>query len=269
MCRADMRRSAAFPAPPPRRLVALRAARFGFFGSILALALAVGAAGCGAPGADFATKYAPDLRRDGMTVSVFGVYKDGRMNAESWADVSPRFAAALGGRPCDSLQTDALIVNDRDVSVALDDATRSDGVSDELLDVFAPAASGDAIMLVTIAGHPPNAMPMIQSPGAQPGSFSQPGKAGRSINSTRADPSISAGPATHQSYDVFEVSATLFSVKDHHTVALVAMSYTGKSVDEAMASFVAKLKTELPGMQCKGWKADAKVDADRLRAVRQ
>lgn len=227
--------------------------------------------GCANGGAEFATKYAPNVRRDSMSVSVFGVYKDGRMSAEAWTDVAPGFAAALGGAKCGSLQTEALVVNDRDVATALDDTTRADGVSDELLEVFAPAAMGDTILLVTIAGHPPASGPAIMVSEGQQAPYVSPGRNRRGVPGAgygKTEP-ISGGPSRRpDTHDVFEVSAALFSVHDHRTVALVTMSYNGKSADEAMAAFTAKLRAELPGMRCEGWKPDVKVDADRVRNAR-
>ena len=225
-------------------------------------------AGCAGGDAEFATKYAPNMRRDGMTVSVFGVYKDGRMSAEAWTELAPRFASALGGAACESLQADPLVVSDRPLASALDDVTRADGVNDELLDVFAPAASGDALLLVTISGHPPSARPANRAADGTPAPYVSQGKQGRGVvNQGRnqpASPNFTGGPST----DVYSVSAALFSVKEHHIIALVAMSYTGKSIDAAMVSFVARLRVELPNLRCQGWKPDAKIDAERVRLAR-
>jgi hypothetical protein len=228
-------------------------------------------AGCASPSAEFATKYAPSVRREGLTVSVFGVYKDGRMSTDSWADLKPSFATVMGGTPCDSLLTEPLVMEDRDVGTALDDTTRAEGVSDQLLDVFAPAASGDAIMLVTVAGRPPGDSPRTSSlSGTQPASFTQAGKARRSIaGNGRTDLSGVNDPMMPRtSREAFEVAVTLYSIRDHQTVALVAMTYTGKSVDEAMAAMIAKLRAELPGMRCVGWKPDVRVEAERVRTPR-
>jgi len=239
-------------------------------GFIVAVSIA-SSVGCAKGGAEFATKYAPNIRRDGMSVSVFGVYKDGRMSAEAWTDVAPSFASALGGASCGSLQSEPIVVNDRDVATALDDTTRADGVSDELLDVFAPAAAGDTIMLVTIAGHPPTNGPTIVASEPRQTPYVSPGRNNRGIPANgygKTEP-ISGGPRRPpDTHDVFEVSAALFSVRDHHTIALVTMNYDGKSVDEAMAAFTAKLRAELPGMRCEGWKPDVHVDADRVRTAR-
>lgn len=236
----------------------------------IAVALVATSLGCGVSGGpEFATKYAPNVRREGLSVSVFGVYKDGRMNAEAWADLAPRFASALGSASCGALHTDALLAADHDVATALDDTTRSDGVSEELLEVFAPAAAGETIMVVTIAGRPPGPTILVSEPRQQP--YVSPGRNNRAVPGSgmgRTEP-VSGGPSRHHdSHDVFEVSATLFSVHEHHNVALVTMSYTGKSADEAIAAFSAKLRTELPGMRCEGWKPDVKVDAERVRTAR-
>jgi hypothetical protein len=62
-----------------------------------------------------------------------------------------------------------------------------------------------------------------------------------------------------------DVSASIFSVPQARSVALVAMQYTGKSVDDAMAKFAARLAQSLPSVACVGWNWEAKIDPERIR----
>jgi len=241
--------------------------------SILLTAILATCAGC-APTTEFATKYASDFRRDGRTVSVFGVYKDGRMNAEAWSYAAPLFSTALGGGPCESLYGDVLLPNDRSVAEAVDDDARADGVTDALLDLLAPAATGEAVLVVTIAGRlPTTRAPNMSSPASasapspNPRGLGQRGAGG--VSGGGLSPVASGGPrVSYGSQDALEVSAALFSVREHRTVARVVMTYTGKNADEAMASFIVKLRAELPGMKCQPWNREVHVDADRVRATR-
>ena len=240
--------------------------------SALLGALIATSVGCAAD-AQFATKYAPTFRHDGKTVSVFGLYKDGRMNAEAWTDFAPRFSEALGGAQCESLHGDVLLPNDRPVAEAVDDDTRADGVTDGLLDLFAPAAPGEAILVVTIAGRLPTANAANANASAQTGQPRAnprgPGARGAGAAGGGLSPVESGGPHMYAlAQDALEISAALFSVREHHTVAVVAMTYTGKSLDAAMAAFIAKLRAELPGMRCQPWNRDVHVEADRVRAAR-
>jgi hypothetical protein len=227
------------------------------------LVLFVSLCGCGSD-ADFAVKYAPDFRRDGRTVSVFGVYKDGRMSADAWGDVAPRLAGALGGGSCDAAYSAEIVSNDRALAGAIDDQARSDGVTDEMLDLFGPATDSDAIVVFTVAGQTPKDISPKGNPvGSGPSPGGPPGRTGGHHSQTAADPAF--GKKTH---DAFELGAAIFSTREHRTVGLVTMTYTGKSTDEAFTLFANKLRAELPAMRCGGWKRDVKVDADRVRAVR-
>ena len=235
------------------------------------LATSATSSGCASSDVEFATKYASDFRRDAATVSVFGVYKDGRMNADAWNEVAPRFAPALGGALCESLHGDVLALTDRSVAEAVDDDTRSDGVTDELLTLFTPAASSDAILVVTVAGRLPTTRPPAISSQGQPAPHANPRGLGQrgAAGGGGLSPVESGGPrVSHASHDALELSAALFSVRERRTVALVAMTYTGKSFDAAIAAFVAKLRAELPGMRCQPWNRDVHVDVDRVRATR-
>ena len=239
---------------------------------ILALALVfVGAVamGTGCKDASFATKYGPGFQRDGRTVSVFGVFKDGRIDGDAWSDVGPRFSAALGGAPCDSLHESAVVGGDRTVADAVDDQARADGVTDGLLDLFAPAAPGDAILVLSMAGRLSTMRGTGVSYASPQRSRNPRGMGARGAGAGGAFSPVESGdPGLYASRDSLEISARLFSVREHRTVAVVAMTYTGKSVDEAIGSFLARLRTELPGMTCKAWNREVRVDADRVREAR-
>ena len=49
------------------------------------------------------------------------------------------------------------------------------------------------------------------------------------------------------------------------SVALVALEYSGESVDEAIAGFTAKLASALPGATCAGWNWEVKIDPEAIR----
>ena len=66
---------------------------------------------------------------------------------------------------------------------------------------------------------------------------------------------------------VFEVSASLFSVRQHESVAVVAMTYDGQSVDDAFRKFTERLGAELTGARCAGWDRSVRVDEEKLRTL--
>jgi hypothetical protein len=234
----------------------------------LALALAALALSCG--DSEFKTRYASDYVQGAHTsVSVFGVYKDGRLNAEAWNQYGPELATPLGGSACDVAYSEALLRNDSELSNVVDTYVRENGVTDEFIDLFAPSAKGDAILVVRVSGRPApsNAGAGRRVKGPQPQSSPPPGSA------KMRGP---AGSGTGQAYapgedrmgmtrPAFEISATLFSVRLHHSVAQFEMKYTGADPDDAVKRFAAKLASSMPGLACTGWNTEARVDPEAIK----
>lgn len=204
----------------------------------------------------FSVQYAPEFSRAGIrTVSVFGIFRDGRMSPDAWDLLGPRLSAPFGKGVCETAYTDRLVSSEPALSSAVDDFARANGVTDELLDQFVPMAEGDAILLVTVAGRPPQTThegTASTRPPPTMGSVSHHGGM-RQVDRTTTD---------HNSFDL---TAVLFSTRLHRSVAAVAMTYTGKSIDEAYARFATRLGTELQGTACTGWKADVHIDEQHIR----
>lgn len=228
------------------------------------LALLVLAAGCGSPDARVGTKFASDFVPAQHAISVLGVYKDGQMSAAAWETMGPKLSPSLGASACDSGYSADLENANGALSSAIDDYARSNGPSDELLAQVAPAARGDLILVFTFAGTLPVAKPKEPT-----GTSSGPPGVGQSAarrtggpGGRRATRSPSFAPADPNELDI---SASLFSVAQGRSVGLVAMQYSGTSVDEAIAKFAAQLAEALPRARCEGWDWSAKIDAEHLR----
>ena len=218
------------------------------------LVLAPVASACHAD-ATFNTNFASGFAPGGHTVSVFGVYKDGQMSSSSWGSIGPKVAAALGASRCDPAFDATLATTNADLASAVEDYTRADGPTDDLLVQLAPAAKGDLILVVTFAGKlpPPDKGPNITK---EPSTMGGNGQGSMQNWKSRA-----AAPST----DELDLSASLFSVAHSQSVAVVAMQYTGGSIDDAIAKFATKLGHALPQATCAGWNWDAKLDPERIR----
>jgi hypothetical protein len=214
--------------------------------------------------AHFHVKRAPDLRP--MTVSVLGVFKEGRLSPETWEDLGQKISPVFEKSLCPIGYDTRLATDKPELAEAIDDYTRANGVTDELLDQLAPAASGDAILVVTMAGRPlkqKNDAPM------QPVSAPTNGQTGmmRGRGGGGLPPPTSMSRAAIDT-NAFEMSATLFSLKDHRVVADVSMGYGGESADEAVAKFVAKLRSQLTGFPCVGWNMKVAIDEKKIRDLK-
>jgi hypothetical protein len=218
------------------------------------------AVGCDEGDAHFTVNFASDFSPARNTVSVLGVYKDGRMSASGWEALAPRFEPALGGAHCEA-GYNTLASSDGVLAGAIDDYARAEGPTDDLLALISPAARGDLILVVTFAGELPQ---RAADAGAQRSAPTTPSPGGRG----RRARGQTAGRTPNQSSvatDLLDVSASLYSVAEWRSIALVAMQYSGASLDEATTKFAAKLSQSLPGLLCVGWGwEDAKIDPEQV-----
>jgi hypothetical protein len=223
------------------------------------LAFAAAVASC-APVVRFDTNVAPDFKAGLHSVSVFGVYKDGQMSSESWGAIGPRISAALGSHgaaPCEEGYASALSAGGGGLVAAIDDYARANGPTDELVALLAPAAKGDLVLTLTVAGRPPvpEKASAVDDPSSRSQMGQQPGRPSK------------AGAHAHGPVDTnaLDIAASFFSVSQKRSVAEVAMEYTGETVDDALARFASKLAATVPSATCAGWNWNSQIDAEHVR----
>jgi hypothetical protein len=208
------------------------------------------------------TNFAAGFRPTGHTVSVFGVYKNGQMSPEAWDALRSRLGPLLGGRQCEIAGGDALA--NEALFAAVDDYTRTNGPTEDLLAQLAPAAQGDLILVLVEAGSlPPSERVSVvdsQTPGPSP--MASKGTAGLSTYAPKKGSKVGEN-------DVLQLSASLFSVAQGRSVGLIDMQYTGDSVSEAEGEFAARVEQLLPTTTCKGWDWHTGVDPERIRKLAQ
>jgi len=129
---------------------------------------------------------------------------------------------------------------------------------------FAPAAKGDLILTLEMAGKLALGADAAAEPPTSPRPQTQPMRIrrGRGLRS----PSVSSERSAGGDRGAFEMSVSLYSVRLHHTVAVLSMTYQGRRLDEAFADFRRELAKELPGAACAGWSGEMFPDPERLRA---
>jgi len=206
--------------------------------------------------AKFATSFAPGPH----TVSVLGVYQDGRMSLGSWDDLAPYLVPALRSDHC-PVGYDALATTSAPLAEAIDKFAREDGPTDELLTRLAPAAEGDLVLVLTFAGKLPTKA--SDKGGAQAAAAPAVG-GGRRRGGRRAR----GAPTPEDAADPnrLDISASLFSVPQHRSVALIQMRYSGASIQDAMTQFTGKLKESVPDLRCVGWNWSVNIDPEALQA---
>ena len=204
-------------------------------------------------------EYAPTFSARSTTVSVFGAYRDGRMNEGAWEQIGPSLSKPLQSSMCAAGYGDELRTKQPDLARAIDHDAREEGLSEELFDKLAPFAQGELVMAVTLYKYVP---PAIANRGTA--ASTSPMQMGTGGSQRRGMGGMGGGPGgagmgggrpppQNEEEKVFEVSVALFSVKEHHVVARVDLRYSGDDVDRALSEYEAKLAAVLPQSRCVGW----------------
>jgi hypothetical protein len=213
----------------------------------LAACAASGAASC-AEGASVNVKLAPGFVPGRTTVSVLGVFRDGRMSADSWIPIGPPLSTVLGQEAdlCDAAYGDRLQQERPELYTFLDEDTRSNGITEDMLAKIAPQADGELILTISVHGRIVQATPEHEPP-PPPAAAPTRGGGGRGRGQTRPGPARSTAPGG------LDLSASLYSIHLHKSVARLNMNYTGTSVEEAFHRFAAEVGALVPGSTCSGW----------------
>jgi hypothetical protein len=211
---------------------------------------------CAGEDAQITAHVAPELAPGAPhAISVFGVFRDGRMNTKAWDDLSPKLGV-LGLEPCGAVYDADLVTSAGDLASAIDDYTRNYGVTDSLLAALGPAAKSDLILVFTVSGALPSKHAASDAPPRPPPSPYRSPRGSYSRVAVRRDPGA------------LEITATLYSTSVHGGVAAVSLRYTGASEPEAFARIDAKLKDLFPAASCAGWDLGAHpVDPSAVRSL--
>jgi hypothetical protein len=223
------------------------------------LALAVS---CDEGDAHFTINFASDFSPAKHTISVLGVYKDGRMSVDGWEALAPRLGPAIcaGTREAGY---NTLAATNGVLADAVDAYAQADGPTDELLTRLAPAAKGDLVLVVTFAGK----LPVRATTDAGATASQQAATRGRGGRRGGGGGGRTRGAAAEsvKDADLLDISSSIFSVAQARSVAQVAMQYTGTSMDDAIARFAAKLRESLPKTACTGWNWGTAIDPEAIR----
>lgn len=225
--------------------------------------LSLCATACGEAGVYWDVKYSPGYSPAPTTVSVVGVYQDGRLSNELRDEVDRGLGPAFGQATCEIAWGDKLRAAEPDFYEEIDRTTQSDGITEDTLDKFSQWAEGDVLLMVSLnirrAGTQQgnSSIGGMTAGGLGGSSFNRPGGTGPMPGSrgrTGAPPPPSANrPGTWQGQQI-RVSGILFSAKNHSSMGRITLNYLGSNIDEALRRFAKKVGEELRGSVCKGWK---------------
>jgi len=203
-----------------------------------------------------AASYTP---RD-ITLSVLGVFRNGRMDPGAWAEWAPTIAAAVGDGTCSAAFDDRMEKGAPALFSELDESTRQDGITDEILDRAAPSALGGAILVIEVFGRassPKKPANGEASSGPAPAS-SQP-SVGRRQGRGRMRGASAAPPQPPR--DLLEVSIGVYSIRDRQVTASVQMHADAGASSDALHELSGKLRDTLHGARCAGWTWQGGADA--------
>jgi hypothetical protein len=215
-----------------------------------ATAVALAAASC-ADDASVNVKYAQGYTPARASVSVLGVFRDGRMSVDAWTPMGPVLSSALGASTAEVCETafgERLQHENEELFSSLDAEVRNEGITEDLLTKLAPRAQGDLILTITMHG----AIAAAEAPARAPRSAPPPAPMGGRSRGPRGG-TIREAPPYGTSGRALELSATLFSVSKHQQVARLSMSFPGSKLEEATRRFATEVGAMIPGGSCKGW----------------
>jgi hypothetical protein len=179
------------------------------------------------------------------------------MSSEAWGSLAPKLLRSFGGSSCEAGYTAASTPDHAPLVAAIDDYARDNGPTDELVAQLAPAARGDLVLTLTVAGHPPAPEKVSVQNETGGGSMRGPGPS-----------APQRGAQKPKDTNALDLVATLFSVSQHRSVGEIEMEYTGETVDDAVARFTEKLGASLPHARCAGWDWTVPIDPNRIGSAR-
>jgi len=226
------------------------------------------------------------------SVSVFGIFRNGRMSPEAWEDFGKALSTPFSQGICQAVYDVVFTDANPELATTIDGYTRENGVSDELLATFAPLARGDTILVVAIDGQLPKpAAASAEKPtkpaqdptssgqgnggsgasqGGVPGGSRGMGRGGGGMGrggmGGRRAPSTPGQPAKPDRGS-WELTAFFYSVRRHHVTRQVDLTQQGQDIDGDISLFAAKLGTEIPNVPCRGWDRNVRVDSDSVRKL--
>ena len=215
--------------------------------------LLVLAAGCS--DASFRVRMPEGFHEAHRTVSVIGVYREGRLSPDYFEQIAPTIAGALG-QGCEQGYGETLKSANPDLYEELDQESRQDGVTDDVLARLSPGALGDTLMVIQLYGPigPPAKHKTRAGTAAPLPSTPAPYSRGAGTMSGRNPAPATEDPRGGSSTQDVQIAATLYSRNDHTFIGEVALTYNGKDVDSALRRFGQRLSTEMSGAKCAGWK---------------
>ena len=201
-------------------------------------------------GAQFNANYAPGFTPGAARgVSIVGVFREGRLSQESWGMLGAPISAPLGQRLCEVAFGDRLQSVHPELYARIDEDVRANGVTDELLTQLAPKTDGELLVTISVLGRVELGRLPAESPEPPPGG----GARGASVGGGHTRGRGRGGSPRQVAFSGLELSASMFSVKQHRSVGRLSMRYGGSNIDEALKLFAGRLGAEMPGATCRPW----------------
>jgi hypothetical protein len=215
------------------------------------LLLVAGTAAC--DDATFKVKYAPGYQPAKVSLSVFGVFRGGRMSLDAWGPIGTAVSKALGAQEtCEPGYSERLQHENEDLFAAIDDETRNNGLTEDLLAKLEPQAEGDMILTISVHGSLPSSVNPNQEAPQSPGNAPPAPRGGVGAGRGGRGPEHTGVPKM-VGKKTLDFTASLYSKSLHRPVARLDMSYDGVSAEEAVARFATAVGTLAPGSGCRGW----------------
>jgi hypothetical protein len=212
--------------------------------------VAFGLVGCASDKAQATVKTAAGYPKPNSTLSVLGVYSAGRMSPEAWREWGP-FAATAFGPGCDPGFSNGLQTTGPRWFSLIDQTTRDDGVTEDLIHQIAPSARGNTIVLIEEEFDEPTEEAPTRSPSPAPSQGGGRGGGRGRSGGRHSSGSSPARPKTHAG--LYAVEALAFAADNGALVVDISAEGTYKDREKTVRMFVDQLRTTFSGSSCTGW----------------
>lgn len=237
----------------------------------MALFIAFTALACGG-GTQLAVRYSPDYATSNGSFSVLGVFDNGRLSHEAWSDIGPTLSSPFSSALCETAWNDQLNAANPQLAMLVDEYTKDNGITDDLIRELSPMAKGTSILSITVLGHR-RSSDLDKRKSSDSASAPAPARFGASTGGIGRGGMRGTGWAPPRlrddddSHDAYEISALLFSIPKKHSVVLLSMTHDGAELDNALREFATKLRSVLSTMSCTGWNLETPMALEGLRRL--
>ncbi len=186
------------------------------------------------------------------SASVFGLYRDGRMDSFYWEQLAQTVSKQLGAESCELGVSPALREQLPKLFDQIATESRENGPSAEVLGLLADRANADLLLLFYSVGRPPRQKAPAKVEERHRDSVANGSHPMRKPGGGRND-----GPAVFdddkETTNILELTMKVYSRVEKKFVGFVKTRIEGTEMKPSVEIFTAQIGERFPSLRCVGW----------------